>query len=117
MKNVTKSDTVYLKHILESIKILRESTFKVSRDKFESNTNMQDAAIRRIEIIGEAAKNISPGLKFKHPEINWKGVTGMRDVLIHAYFSVDVALVWDVIKKDIPKLENNIKHTLKEMSS
>lgn len=117
MKDVKKGDMVYLSHILESILVLKKLTSKVSKEKFENNTNMQDAAIRRIEIIGEAAKNISPGLKTRYPEINWKGVMGMRDVLIHAYFSVDVALVWDVIKKDIPKLENNIKHILKEMSS
>jgi uncharacterized protein with HEPN domain len=67
-----------------------------------------DATVRRIEIIGEAVKNISEEYKNKHPKINWKQIAGTRDVLIHAYFRVDMELIWDIIQSDLKKLKTEI---------
>ena len=74
---------------------------------------MKDATIRRIEIIGEAVKNISPELKKKYPEIEWKRIAGARDVMIHAYFNVDFDVVWNIINQDIPVLKTNLTKILK----
>jgi uncharacterized protein with HEPN domain len=66
-------------------------------------------AIRRLEIIGEAAKNITDELKEKHPQILWKDVAGIRDKLIHHYFGVNMEIVWTVIDEDLPQLRKEIR--------
>ena len=66
---------------------------------------VQDAVIRNLEIIGEAAKKIDKEFKNKYPNIEWKKITGMRDVLIHDYMGVDVVIVWMVIKNRLPQLK------------
>ena len=66
-----------------------------------------------MEIIGEAAKNIPASVKQKHPNIEWKKISGLRDILAHEYFGVDLEVVWDIVIKKIPALKNNITRMLK----
>lgn len=75
---------------------------------------MQDAVIRRIEIIGEAVKNLPSDLKQAHPETPWQDISDMRNKLIHAYFQVDLELVWEVITKDLPPFKEQVKALLDE---
>ena len=70
--------------------------------------------MRSIEIIGEATKNISTDFRLKNPDIDWKRIAGMRDVLIHSYFGVNYTIVWDVVKNHIPPLYNRIKELVAE---
>lgn len=106
-------DLPYLKHILDAIRDIERSIENLSKQKFDKNKDVKDATIRRIEIIGEAVKNISPELKKKYPEIEWKRIAGARDVMIHAYFNVDFDVVWDIINQDIPVLKTNLTRILK----
>ncbi len=85
---------------------------KLSKKEFVKNKDIKGATVRRIEIIGEAVKNISQELKEKHPKIEWKKVAGARDVMIHAYFNVDLDIVWDIVKNDLPKLKKQIQEIL-----
>lgn len=103
---------IFLKHILESVKAIENYTEKVSKEKFVKDTEKQDAIIRRVEIIGEAARNIPAKFKEKHREIEWREIIGMRDKLIHEYFGVSLNVVWDTVKNDIPKLKKQIKELL-----
>lgn len=102
-------DKVFLKHIIDSIDDIENSTKNLTKKEFKANKDIIDATIRRIEIIGEAVKNISDKLKKKYPDIEWKKIAGTRDILIHAYFSVDLELIWDIIQKDLKKLRRNVQ--------
>lgn len=111
-----KDESVYLKHILDSIEKIEEYTKEVEEDKFARNTLIQDGVIRQLEIIGEAGRRISQDFRKRYKDIPWEDITGMRDKLIHGYFGVDLQTVWDTVKKDIPVLEREIKKILKEIS-
>ncbi len=109
---MNEKDIIYLRHILEVIQRIEQSVEKVSEDEFKGNLDLVDATVRRIEIIGEATKNLSDPFKEQHPEVPWKKIAGMRDVLIHAYFSVDLQAIWKVIEKDLPELKKSIQRFL-----
>lgn len=78
-------------------------------NKFSNDPKTQDAVIRNIEIIGEAAKNLPTDFKQAHSDIPWRDIAGMRDRLIHHYFGVNLDVVWQVITIDIPQLIEQIK--------
>lgn len=87
-----KADRVYLRHVLDAIEKI-DSYASVGRDVFMSTSHWQDAIIRQLEIIGEATKRLSKGLRSRHTEVPWRRMAGLRDVLIHDYFGVDLVTV------------------------
>lgn len=97
-------DEAFLLDILLPAKELKQFTDGVSYEKFNNDRLLQHAVIRLIEIIGEAARNISPELKDAHREIPWPGIVGMRHRLVHEYFRVAADKVWEVVQKDLPEL-------------
>ena len=76
--------------------------------EFFNSTQLQDSIIRRIEIIGEAVKNLTKDVRDEHPEVPWKKIAGMRDMLIHKYFGIDIELTWEVVQSDIPNLKKEM---------
>lgn len=107
-----KDPKIFLKHILESIEIIEQYSRDLTQGDFLKSDQLQDAIIRRLEIIGEVVRNIPEEFKNKHPDIPWRKAAGMRDVLIHGYFGVDVVLVWNVVQVNIPQLKKQIKSLL-----
>lgn len=103
-----KDPKIFLIHILESIKRIEEDATDLSEAEFSEALTVQDAVVRRLEIIGEAVRNIPDDFRKKYTKIPWKKMAGLRDVLIHEYFGVDMELVWIIINKDIPKLKTQI---------
>ncbi len=110
-----KRDKAYLKHILDAISNIEKFMLGVTKETFLENIEKQYAVLRGLEIIGEAAKNLSKELKTKYSQIPWKEIAGMRDKLIHHYFGVNLNLVWETVKTKLPELRNQILHIVKEM--
>jgi|SRR3989344_5662264 len=99
--------SLFIEDILENISLIESST-KITREKFDYDRLIIDATIRRLEIIGEATKNIPNSFREKYPEVPWKKIAGFRDVIIHGYFSIDFDAVWSIIKDDLPILKKQI---------
>jgi uncharacterized protein with HEPN domain len=97
-------DEAFLLDMLLAARELRQFTDGVSFEKFNTDRLLQHAVVRLVEIIGEAARNVSPDFKRAHPEIPWSGIVGMRHRLIHEYFRVAPDKVWEVVHKDLPEL-------------
>lgn len=109
-----KDNTVFLKHILDAINLIEGYLKDKSYEEFKNNRMLQDAVIREIEIIGEAAKNLSKEFRNKHSDIPWRQIAGMRDKLIHGYFGVDLDAVWDTATRDIPSLKRELQEIIKK---
>lgn len=110
-----KDPTVFMKHISDSIKEIEEFTKEIhTKGKFLQKKVVYEAVIRKIEVIGEAVKNIPLSFRDKYPEIPWKGIAGMRDKLIHNYFDVDLDRVWIAVKEEIPELKKQIQEILEK---
>jgi uncharacterized protein with HEPN domain len=99
---------LYLQDIWESTLAIEEYTQNLAEDEFYSNRQVQDAVVRRLEIIGEAVKNIDDDFRNKYPQIPWKKIAGMRDIIAHEYFEVKLERVWDVVRKDLPHIKQQM---------
>jgi uncharacterized protein with HEPN domain len=97
-------DNAYLEDILEAAKAIQRFTADVSLEAFKLNEEKYEAVNRKFEIIGEAARRLSPEAKESFPEIPWKLLTAMRNILIHDYDDVDLDVVWDTVQRDVPPL-------------
>jgi len=105
---------LFIEDILENINLIEDSIRKLSIKQFESNRLVIDATLRRLEIIGEAVKNLPNSFKNKHPGIPWKDISGFRDVIVHAYFGVILGRIWNIVKKDLPILKKQIEKIRRE---
>ncbi len=108
---------LYIEDILTSIKKIKRYTAGMSFRDFIRDEKTIDAVLRNLEIIGEAAKNVSEEIRQKCPQIPWKEIAGMRSRLIHAYFGVDLEIVWQTIVSDLPKLESELFKVMKREGS
>jgi len=97
-------DDAYLYDILESARTALEYVGRKSRDEFMKDPILQDAVVRRLEIIGEAAGRVSTTTQKKHPKLPWQAMKGTRNRVIHEYDSIELDIVWDIIQLDLPNL-------------
>lgn len=105
---MTRDLGLFIEDILKSIKNIEEFSKPLDREMFSKDELRQSAIIRQLEIMGEAVKSIPQPFREKHPKIPWKDIAGFRDVLSHAYFGVNIDRVWNIIKKDLPELKEEI---------
>ncbi len=103
---------LFIGDILINIEAIEQFSDELTKAQFIKNKEKQYAVIRAIEIIGEAAKKVPTSLRKKHPNIPWKEIAGSRDRIIHAYFKVDLDVVWNIIKYHLPTLKKHIKEIL-----
>lgn len=104
-----KSDKVYLEHILDAIKVVDEYIGDMTCEEFKENKMATDAVIRQLAIVGEAANNLSEEFVKNHPDLPFRDAIDMRNFLIHEYFGVNIQLVWETAKDDLPELRKFIE--------
>lgn len=108
----------YLQHILQAIERIRQYNVGIDERGFLDDPKTQDAILRNIEIIGEAARNVEradPQFSASHPEIPWAVIYAMRNRLSHGYFEVDLEIVWKTVRNDLPPLESKISALLSSL--
>ena len=108
-----KDDNLYLMHIDESIRRIERYT-EVGRDAFFTSTLIQDAVLRNLQTLGESARRISNELKLAHPDAEWSGVSGFRNVLVHDYMELNMERVWEAIVINLPAFKQVIVAILDE---
>lgn len=108
-----KETSIFLEHMLEAILDTESFLAGVKKDFFLSNKEKQNAVVRSLEIIGEAAKNVPESFKSKSADIPWKEIAGTRDKIIHHYFGLDLDIIWDIATKDLPELKKAIQEIKK----
>jgi uncharacterized protein with HEPN domain len=106
--------SLYIQDILECIEKIDEFVGDMAYEEFVEDDKTSSAVVRKLEIMGEAAKNISKEIKQKYKEIPWSDIAKMRDKIIHFYFGVDYEIVWKVIKERLPTLKHQIERMLIE---
>ena len=104
----------YLRDILDSIRDVREFIKGMKYSEFVLDKKTNYAAVKALEIIGEATKNIPASLRRKYPEVPWSKMAGIRNRLVHEYFGIDYRIVWQTITQDIPPIEPALMEMLKE---
>jgi len=109
---VKERDVLRLRHIVDSAERVAGYLAGVDRAAFLSNPMLQDAVIRNLEVIGEACANLAPELRDAHPGVPWQRASGIRNRLVHGYFDVDVAIVWQTAMNSLPGFLDQVKDIL-----
>jgi len=108
-----RSERAYLEHILHCIRRIRQDSCDGKETVFASPT-LQDAIVRNLQILCESTQRLRESSKMRRPEVDWRGISGLRNVLVHGYFEVDLETIWTIIQRDLPVLEGAVKGLLGE---
>ncbi len=111
-----KDDGVYLRHVLRCIARIEEYT-TVGREGFFSSPLIQDGVIRNLQTLAESGQRLSEHIKESYPEVDWKGLAGFRNVLVHDYLGVDLQLVYHAVEQDVPRLKRACEQALARRES
>lgn len=110
-----REDKLFIKDMLDSIIHIEKFTVNMNFEQFAKDDKTNSAVIRKLEIIGEAAKNISKEIKQQYKDLPWSDIVKMRDKIIHSYFGVDYEIVWKTVKERLPEIKPKIGNILREL--
>ena len=105
---------VHLEDILGAIGKIKRYTTGLSKQGFAGDDKTLDAVVRNLEVIGEAVKQLPADLRAREPSIDWQKIAGLRDILIHQYFGIDVDILWDIAQNKLPALEASVSTMLRK---
>ncbi len=108
---------LYLEDIVESGTRIQRYLGELTPDAFARDQKTFDAVVRNLEIIGEAAKRVPAEVRAKHPQVEWRKIAGLRDVVAHEYFGLETETLWDLAASKVPALVEQVKHILDGWSS
>lgn len=103
---------IFLQDVLEAIANVAEFVGAMTRNEFEADKKTVHAVVRDLEVIGEAIKSVPAEVRGRHPQVPWQRIAGLRDILIHHYFEIDIDIVWDIIQNKLPELKLQIETVL-----
>ena len=106
---MSRSWELFLRDMLEAARKVISYTDERQMEAFVADEMAYDASLRNLDILGEAAKNIPGEIRQRYPDVDWRGVAGLRDILAHAYFALDDETLWKVVRVDIPQLLNLLR--------
>jgi uncharacterized protein with HEPN domain len=109
-----KDDGVYIIHICECIERIEQYT-EGGREYFLADIKTQDAVLRNLHTLSESTQHLSPAMKASHPEVDWRGISGFRNILVHDYLGVNLVRVWEVVERDLPDLKVKIHDIMQEL--
>lgn len=112
----TRTPVIFLEDILEAITKIERYTKGITWEAFEQDELIIDAVLRNIEVIGEATANIPQSVRVKYDEIPWKRMVGLRNIIIHAYFHVDLMIIWQIIRVNLPEVYPLIEQIHSDLS-
>lgn len=104
-----RSVDLLIEDLWEAVEKIERYTSGFDHDRFVQDEKTIDSVVRNFEIIGEAANKLPPGFRENHPDVQWKKVIGLRHRIVHDYFDIDVEIIWQILKKDIPVLKKNLR--------
>lgn len=100
---------IYLDDIEEGCDKVRRFTSGMTAAEFQQDERTRDAVLRNLEMIGEAAKHIPDNIRQAMPDVEWRKIAGLRDMIAHAYFGIDENIIWDIVENKVPALQQAIK--------
>jgi uncharacterized protein with HEPN domain len=105
---------LYLDDILEAVGRIREYTAGMDREQFSLDRKTQDAVIHNLEVIGEAARNLPDEIKMASSGVAWQKIVGLRNILIHEYFGINIPIIWDIVQNKLGGLEEACRGLLQD---
>jgi uncharacterized protein with HEPN domain len=103
---------LYLDDIQASVEKILKFTQGLSFDEFSADNKTFDAVVLNLQIIGEATKHIPDSVKEKYPDVDWRRIAGLRDVIAHGYFGLNEHILWDLVQNRVPQLQEQVRHIL-----